>query len=75
MKHPDDCKKLMELRWSRQDLGVGPEIFVVIKDEDGSGLKAVLLERGLEGECAGWLRRGTNDLNFANGTSRYGDER
>ena len=48
----------MELRWSRQDLGVGPEVFVVIKDQDGTGLKGVFLERGLEGEYAGWLRRG-----------------
>ena len=64
----------MELRWSRQDLGVGPEVFVVIKDQDGNGLKAVFLERGLEGEYAGWLRRGTNNMEFANETSGYEDE-
>jgi len=57
----------MDLRWSRQDLGVGPEVFVVLKDQDGMGLKAVFLERGLEGEYRGWLRRGTLCLKVADG--------
>jgi hypothetical protein len=56
--NPEDCRRVMELRWSRQDLGVGSEVFVVVKDEDSRGLKAVFLERALEGEYAGWLRRG-----------------